>query len=137
MWTFCRFSFCKCCEYKIWLDPNKVDEISLANFIRNIVFVGYAKFAAAKCSLILCSQVSTKIIARYGKGTANARLPLKILWKRCICVMYHFLQMIYDTERINTIHTSLCSNNLQEQNKNHIIAVSLLLIVSHIYSKWF
>ena len=105
-------------------------------FIR-MAFTCHSKFAATKYSLIFCSQTSTEIIAGYGKGIANARLPFKILWKHRICVLYHFLQKICDTEKINTKNTSLCNKNLQVQIKNQIIAVSLLLIVSQIYSERF
>merc|ERR1712098_565817 len=71
-------SVLNCGKRKVWLDPNEANEISMANSRQNIRKLIKDGFVIRK---------PTKKKGRHtgrGKrrGTANARMPFKIIWMR-------------------------------------------------------
>lgn len=83
-------SVLKCGERKIWLDPNEVNEISLANSRRNIARLHRDGLIIKKPTIVHSrARANAWLEAKrkgrhtgHGKrrGTANARLPFKVIW---------------------------------------------------------
>merc|ERR1712238_467817 len=103
-------SVLKCGERKIWLDPNEVNEISLANSRRNIARL-HRDGLIIKKPAVVHSRASVKKRNEakrkgrhtgYGKrkGTANARLPFKVLWMRRQRVLRRLLKKMRDAKKI-------------------------------------
>ena len=92
----------KCGKGKVWLDPNEINEISNANSrqtIRRLVKDGLI----IRKPVAVHSRARTRMNAEarrkgrhmgYGKrhGTANARMPVKILWIRRMRVLRRLLK---------------------------------------------
>merc|ERR1719361_3032702 len=104
-------SVLKCGKKKIWLDPNEVNEISLANSRRNIARLKRDGLVIKKPTVVHSrARVTLRNEAKrkgrhtgIGKrrGTANARLPFKVLWMRRIRVLRRLLKKMRDAKKID------------------------------------
>merc|ERR1711971_185767 len=104
-------SVLKCGKRKIWLDPNETNEIALANSRRNILRLKCDGLIIKKPTVVHSrARVSLRNEAKrkgrhtgIGKrrGTANARLPFKVLWMRRIRVLRRLLRKMRDAKKID------------------------------------
>lgn len=101
----------KCGKNKIWLDPNEINEISNANSRQNIRRLIKNGLIIRKPQAVHSrDRVRKNMIARrkgrhtgHGKrkGTANARMPLKIIWIRRTRVLRRLLKRYRDDKKID------------------------------------
>lgn len=104
-------SILKVGERKVFLDPNEVNEISTANSRQNIKKLIKDNFISKKLPVVHSkarhvAYMEAKSKGRhtgYGKrkGTANARLPFKILWQRRTRVLRRMLKKYRDSKKID------------------------------------
>jgi len=104
-------SVLKCGKRKIWLDPNEVNEISMANSRQNIRKLVKDGFVIRKPTKIHSRARTNRALEakRKGrhtgfgkrKGTREARLPTKLLWLRRLRVLRRLLSKYRDAKKID------------------------------------
>ncbi|MBA0555623.1 hypothetical protein Golob_025789 [Gossypium lobatum] len=113
-------SVLKCGRGKVWLDPNEINEISMANSRQNVRKLVKDGFIIRKPTKIHSRSRARRMKeakrkgrhSGYGKrkGTREARLPTKILWMRRMRVLRRLLLKgnVFKNKRVlmESIHKS-------------------------------
>jgi len=104
-------SVLKCGKRKVWLDPNEINEISMANSRQNIRKLVKDGFVIRKPNVIHSrARVNERLEAKRkgrhtgtGKrrGTKNARYPFKIMWIRRMRVLRRLLRKYREQQKID------------------------------------
>merc|ERR1712038_2102971 len=127
----------KCGKKKVWLDPNEINEISLANSRRNIarlkrdgLIIKKPAVVHSRARVTLRNEAKRK--GRHTgvgrrKGTANARLPFKVLWMRRIRVLRRLLKKMRDAKKIDKhIYHQLYMLSKGNQFKNKKVLIETI-----------
>ena len=104
-------SVLKCGKRKVWLDPNETNEISNANSRQNVAKLIKNGLIIKKPNVVHSRSRANRHAAAkakgrhsgYGKrrGTANARMPTKVMWIRRQRVLRRMLKSYREAKKID------------------------------------
>merc|ERR1712093_122721 len=104
-------SVLKCGKRKIWLDPNEVNEISMANSRLNIRKLAKDGLVIKKPAKVHSRYSVRKHLAAKRKGrhtglgkrvgSKEARMPSMVIWMRCLRVLRRLLKKYRDAKKID------------------------------------